>query len=52
MGKTTKPFRYDLNKISYDYAVDISNRFKGLDLTDREPEELWTDRFMTLYERQ
>ena len=43
VGKTTKPFRYDLNKISYDYAVDISNRFKGLDLTDRVPEELWME---------
>ena len=43
LGKTTKPFRYDLNKISYDYAVDISNRFKGLDLTDRVPEELWME---------
>ena len=41
--KTTRPFRYDLNKISYDYAVDISNRFKGLDLTDRVPEELWME---------
>ena len=43
VGKTTKPFRYDLNKISYDYAVDISNRFKGLDLVDKVPEELWME---------
>ena len=43
VGKTTKPFRYDLSKVSYDYAVDISNRFKGLDLTDRVPEELLTE---------
>ena len=42
VGKTTSPFRYDLNKISYDYAVDISNRFKGLDVVDRMPEGLWT----------
>ena len=43
VGKTTKPFRYDLNKISYDYAVDISNRFKGLDLVVRVPEVLWME---------
>ena len=42
VGKTTKPFRYDLNKISFDYIVEVTNRFKGLDLTDRVPEELWT----------
>ena len=41
VGKTTKPFRYDLNKIPYDYTVDMRNRFKGLDLIDRVPEELW-----------
>ena len=40
--KTTKPFRYDLNQISYDYTVEVTNRFKGLDLIDRAHEELWT----------
>ena len=40
VGKTTRPFRYDLNQISYDYAVEVRNRFKGLDLIDRVPEEL------------
>ena len=43
MGKTTRPFRYDLNQIPYDYTVKVRNRFKGLDLRDRVPEELWTD---------
>ena len=43
VGKITKPFRYDINKISYDYTVEVTNRFKGLDLTDRAPEELWTE---------
>ena len=41
VGKTTRPFRYDLNQISYDYTVEVTNRFKGLDLIDRVPEELW-----------
>ena len=41
--KTTRPFRYDLNQIPYDYTVEVRNRFKGLDLTDREPDELWTE---------
>ena len=41
VGKITKPFRYDLNKIPYNYTVDMRNRFKGLDLIDRVPEELW-----------
>ena len=41
--KTTKPFRYDLNKIPYDYTVEVRNRFKGLDLIDRVPDELWND---------
>ena len=41
--KITRPFRYDLNQIPYDYAVDVTNRFKELDLIDRVPEELWTD---------
>ena len=43
MGKTTKPFRYDLNQIPYDYTVEVRNRFKGLDLIDRVPDELWTE---------
>ena len=42
-GKTTRPFRYDLNQILYDYTVEVRNRFKGLDLIDRVPEELWTE---------
>ena len=41
VGKTTRPFRYDLNQIHYDYTVEVTNRFKGLDLIDRVPEELW-----------
>ena len=40
VGKATRPFRYDLNHIPYDYAVEVKNRFKGLDLIDRVPEEL------------
>ena len=43
VGKTTRPFRYDLNQIPYDYTVEVTNRFKGLDLTDRIPKELWTE---------
>ena len=43
VGKTTRPFRYDLNQILYDYTVEVRNRFKGLDLIDRVPEELWTE---------
>ena len=43
VGKPTKPFRYDLNQISYDYTVEVTNRFKGLDLIDRVPDELWTE---------
>ena len=43
VGKTTRPFRYDLNQVPYDYTVDVTNRFKGLDLIDRVPEELWTE---------
>ena len=42
-GKTTRPFRYDLNQIPYDYAVEVRNRFKGLDLIDRVPDVLWTE---------
>ena len=41
VGKTTRPFRYDLNQIPYDYIVEVRNRFKGLDLIHREPDELW-----------
>ena len=43
VGKTTRPFRYDLNQIPYDYIVEATNRFKGLHLIDRVPEELWTE---------
>ena len=43
VGKTTRPFRYDLNQIPYDYTVEATNRFKGLDLIDRVSEELWTE---------
>ena len=42
VGKTTRPFRYDLNQIHYDYTVEVTNIFKGLDLIDKLPEELWT----------
>ena len=41
--KNTRPFRYDLNQIHYDYTVEVRNRFKGLDLIDRVPDELWTE---------
>ena len=43
VGEITRPFRYDLNQIPYDYTVEVRNRFKGLDLIDRVPEELWTE---------
>ena len=43
VGKTTRPFRYDLNKIPYDYTVEVRNRFKGLYLIDRVPDELWME---------
>ena len=43
VGKATKPFRFDLNKIPYDYTVEVRNRFKGLDLMDRMPDQLWTE---------
>ena len=49
-GKTARPFRYDLNQISYDYTVEVRNRFKGLDLIDRVPEELWTKVHNTVQE--
>ena len=43
VGKTTKPFRYDLNQTPYDYTVEVRNGFKGLELIDRVPDELWTE---------
>ena len=43
MGKTTRPFKYGLNQIPYNYTVEVRNRFKGLDLIDRVPEELWME---------
>ena len=43
VGKTTRPFRYDLNQTPYDYTVEVRNGFKGLDLIDRVPDELWTE---------
>ena len=43
VGKTARPFRYDLNQIPYDYTVEVRNRFKGLDLIDRVPDEPWTE---------
>ena len=51
VGKTTAPFKYDLNQIPYDCTVEVTNRFKGLDLIDRVPEELRTE-VQTLYRRQ
>ena len=52
VGKTTRPFRYDANQIPYAYTVEVRNRFNGLDLIDRVPEELRMGRFVTLYKRQ
>ena len=43
VGKTTRPFMYDLNQITYNYTVEMTNTYKGLDLVDRVPEELWMD---------
>ena len=43
VGKTTRPFRHDLNQIPYEYIVEVRSRFKGLDLIDRDPDELWTE---------
>ena len=43
VGKTTRPLRFDLNQIHYDYTVEVRNRFKDLDLIDRVPDELWMD---------
>ena len=50
VGKTTRPFGYDLNQIPYDYTVEVTNRVKGLDLVDRVPEELWTEVYNTVWE--
>ena len=50
VGKTTRPFRFDLNKIPYDYTVEVTNRFKGLDLIDRVPEGLWMEVHNTVHE--
>ena len=50
VGKTTRPFRYDLNQIPYDYTVEVRNRFKGLDLIDRVPDELWMEVLDTVQE--
>ena len=50
IGKTTRPFGYDLNQICYDYTVEVTNRFKGLDLIQRVPEELWTEVHNTVQE--
>ena len=50
MGKTTRSFRYDLNKIPYDYTVEVTNKFKALDMIDREPEELWMEVHDTVQE--
>ena len=51
IGKTTRPFRYDRNQIPYNYTVKVTNRFKGLDVIGRVPEELWTE-VVKLYRRQ
>ena len=50
VGKITRPFKYDLNQIPYNYTVEVKNRFKGLDLIDRVPEELWTKICNTMQE--
>ena len=52
VGKTTRPFRYDLNQIPYDYTVKVTNRFKELDLIDRVPDELWTEVHDTVQETE
>ena len=51
VGKTTRPFRYDLNQMPYDYTLELTNRFKGPDLIDRVPDELWME-VCDLYKRQ
>ena len=50
VGKTTRPFRYDLKQIPYDYRVEVRSRFKGLDLIDKMPDELWTEARDTVQE--
>ena len=50
VGKNTRPFRYDLNQIPYDYTMEVINRFKGLDPVDRVPEELWTEAYNIVQE--
>ena len=50
VGKITRPFRCDLNQIHYDYTVEVRNRFKGLDLIDRVPDDLWTEVHDTVHE--
>ena len=50
VGKTTRPFRYDLNQIPYGYTVEVRNRFKGLDLIDRVPDKLWNEVHDTVQE--
>ena len=52
VGKTTRPLRYDLNQIPYDYTVEVRNRFKGLDLIDRVHDELWTEVCDTVQETE
>ena len=52
VGKNTRPFRYDLNQLTNNYTVEVRNRFKGLDLTDREPDELWMEICGIVQERQ
>ena len=47
VGKTSRPFRYDLSQIPYNYTVEVTNRFKGFDLLDKVPEELWTEVYRT-----
>ena len=51
-GKTTRQFRCDLTQILYDYTVEVTNRFKGLDMVDRVPEELWTEVYNTVQEAE
>ena len=51
VGKTTRPFTFDLNQISYDYTAEVTNRFMGLDPVDREPKD-FEGKFITLYRRQ
>ena len=52
VGKTTRPSRYDLNQIPYDYTVEVRNRFKGFDLIDRAPDELWMEVHDTVQEAE